>query len=128
MEHLLYTLGNQTYAMPIERVESIEKMVPITPIPLQSSEQLGVAVVRKTLYTVLDTVKLMGMETSYGEEDMLILVEGKRAFRVTEAKDIVRMEENEIQQALDRDIWLHDGKAIPMVNLTELGVPQAVMA
>ncbi len=112
--------------MPIEQVESIEEMVPVTHIPLQSPEKLGIAVVRKTLYTVLDTLKLMGIEASYGEKDMLILVEGKRAFRVTEAKDIVRMEENEIQRALDRDIWLHDGKAIPVVDLTKLVIQEEI--
>ena len=128
MEHLLYEIGNQTYAMPIERVESIEKMVPITRIPLQRSEHLGVAAVRNTMYTVLDTMKLLDMSSEYSEDDMLILVEGKRAFRVTEAKDIVRIEENEIQRSLEMNIWLNEGKAVPMIDLTKLGIQEEITA
>jgi purine-binding chemotaxis protein CheW len=120
MEHLLYTIGNQTYAMPIEHVESIEKVMPITRIPLQSPEQLGVAVIRGEMVTVFDTALIMGVNNAYNDDDMLIVTEGKRAFRVTEASDIVNIEPNEIQQVTGMQVWLHDDKAVPMVDLTTL--------
>jgi purine-binding chemotaxis protein CheW len=119
-EHLLYTIGNQTYAMPIEHVESIEKVMPITRIPLQSPEQLGVAVIRGEMVTAFDTALIMGVDNTYTNDDMLIITEGKRAFRVTEASDIVRIEPNEIQRVTGMQVWLHDDKAVPMVDLTTL--------
>ena len=120
MEYLLYTIRNQTYAMPIEHVESIEKVMPITRIPLQSPEQLGVAVIRGEMVTVFDTALIMGIDNAYTNEDMLIITEGKRAFRVTEASDIVRIEPSEIQQVTGMQVWLHEEKAVPMVDLTTL--------
>ncbi len=119
-EHLLYRLGEQLYAMPIEHVESIERILPITPIPQQPRDRLGVAVIRHHLVSVLDTAWLMGIEGVYTDDDMIIVIEGKIAFRVSEARDIARIEENEIQHALNATVWLHDGVAIPLVDLTKL--------
>jgi purine-binding chemotaxis protein CheW len=118
-EYLLYTLGNNTYAMPIAHVESIERMVPITPIPLQNSIQQGVAVIRDQMLKVWDTAKLMNVPAEYEDSDMLVLVEGGNAYRVTQAKDIVRVEDIEIQRALETEVWVSSGKAVPVYDLSK---------
>jgi len=106
--------------MPIEKVKSIEKIMPITHIPLYPPQQLGVVTIRGEMVTVLDTGLVMGVDHTYTNDDMLIVTEGKRAFCVTEASDIVRIEPNEIQHVTGLQVWLHGEKAVPMVDLTTL--------
>ena len=58
---LLFTLGDESYAFPLERVREVVKPGPITPVPSIPEHILGVMNLRGEILPVLDPKRLLGV-------------------------------------------------------------------
>ncbi|MBB3906756.1 chemotaxis protein CheW [Anoxybacteroides rupiense] len=90
---VVFQLGNEQYAIPIEQVVSIEKMAAPTVIPQMPDYMLGVVRIRGELVPVLDMVKIL-YRHSYiqTEKTRLIVVQTEDlvvAFIADDAKEIL---------------------------------------
>lgn len=61
---LLFTLGGECYAFPLERVREVVKPGPITPVPSIPEHILGVMNLRGEILPVLDPKQLLGLGTA----------------------------------------------------------------
>ncbi|WP_017435250.1 chemotaxis protein CheW [Saccharococcus caldoxylosilyticus] len=99
---VVFQLEREQYAVPIEYVISIEKMVEPTIIPQMPDYMVGVVRIRGELVPVLDTRKLL-YERSFEETDKTRLVvtmaeDISVAFIVDEAKEIIDIPEEAVKQ------------------------------
>lgn len=99
---VVFQLEREQYAVPIEYVISIEKMVGPTIIPQMPDYMVGVVRIRGELVPVLDTRKLL-YERSFEETDKTRLVvtaaeDISVAFIVDEAKEILDIPEEAVKQ------------------------------
>jgi purine-binding chemotaxis protein CheW len=99
---VVFQLEREQYAVPIEYVISIEKMVEPTIIPQMPDYMVGVVRIRGELVPVLDTRKLL-YERSFEETDKTRLVvttaeDISVAFIVDEAKEILDIPEEAVKQ------------------------------
>lgn len=58
---LLFALGGESYAFPLERVREVVKPGPITPVPSTPDHMLGVMNLRGEILPVLDPKRLLGV-------------------------------------------------------------------
>ncbi|NUK31134.1 purine-binding chemotaxis protein CheW [Parageobacillus sp. VR-IP] len=99
---VIFQIEREQYAVPIEYVISIEKMVEPTIIPQMPEYMIGVVRIRGELVPVLDTRKLL-YERSFEETDKTRLVvttaeDISVAFIVDEAKEILDIPEEAVKQ------------------------------
>ncbi|BDG36695.1 purine-binding chemotaxis protein CheW [Geobacillus sp. 44B] len=99
---VVFQLEREQYAVPIEYVISIEKMVEPTIIPQMPDYMVGVVRIRGELVPVLDTRKLL-YERPFEETDKTRLVvtmakDISVAFIVDEAKEILDIPEEAVKQ------------------------------
>ncbi|KYD09746.1 chemotaxis protein CheW [Saccharococcus caldoxylosilyticus] len=99
---VVFQLEREQYAVPIEYVISIEKMVEPTIIPQMPDYMVGVVRIRGELVPVLDTRKLL-YERPFEEMDKTRLVvtmakDISVAFIVDEAKEILDIPEEAVKQ------------------------------
>lgn len=59
---LLFALGGESYAFPLERVREVVKPGPITPVPSIPEHILGVMNLRGEILPVLDLKRLLGVD------------------------------------------------------------------
>jgi purine-binding chemotaxis protein CheW len=72
---LLFALGGESYAFPLERVREVVKPGPITPVPSISEHILGVMNLRGEILPVLDPKRLLGIGAGTpGREGRIIVV------------------------------------------------------
>ncbi len=62
-EYLAFSLGEETYAVPIERVRQILKVPPLTEVPRAARELLGVLNLRGEVLPVYDLELCLGLST-----------------------------------------------------------------
>jgi purine-binding chemotaxis protein CheW len=99
---VVFQVGNEQYAIPVEHVISIEKMSAPTIIPQMPDYMIGVVRIRGELVPVLDTMKILYnrpyVET---ERTRLIVVSTEDisvALIVDDAKEIIDIPQEAIQQ------------------------------
>ncbi|MBS2770130.1 chemotaxis protein CheW [Anoxybacillus rupiensis] len=99
---VVFQLGNEQYAIPIEQVVSIEKMAAPTVIPQMPDYMLGVVRIRGELVPVLDMAKIL-YRHSYiqTEKTRLIVVQAEDlvvAFIADDAKEILDIPSEAMKQ------------------------------
>lgn len=99
---VVFQLEHEQYAIPVEHVVSIEKMITPTVIPQMPDYMMGVVRIRGELVPVLDTMKIL-YRRPYIETDKtrLIVVSTEDlsvAFIVDDAKEILDIPEEAIKQ------------------------------
>jgi purine-binding chemotaxis protein CheW len=99
---VVFQLEHEQYAIPVEHVVSIEKMIMPTVIPQMPDYMMGVVHIRGELVPVLDTMKIL-YRRPYIETDntRLIVVSTEDlsvAFIVDDAKEIIDIPEEAIKQ------------------------------
>ncbi|WP_027407707.1 chemotaxis protein CheW [Anoxybacteroides tepidamans] len=99
---VVFQLDNEQYAIPVEHVVSIEKMMTPTVIPQMPDYMVGVVRIRGELVPALDMMKIL-YRRPYVESDQtrLIVVSTaslSAAFIVGEAKEILDIPEEMIKQ------------------------------
>jgi purine-binding chemotaxis protein CheW len=98
-EFVAFALGDEPYALPVERVREIVRLRPITPVPRVPSSVLGVISLRGEIVLVVDLRRRLGMSPTdptrksrvivlHGDDGAVtgLLVDGVReVLRLTEA-------------------------------------------
>ena len=63
-KHLIFTLGKETYGVPILRIQNIERNLDITPVPGAPSFVKGITNLRGKIIPVLDLKDKLGIGTA----------------------------------------------------------------
>jgi purine-binding chemotaxis protein CheW len=71
---LLFALGGESYAFPLEQVREVVKPGPITPVPSIPEHILGVMNLRGEILPVLDLKRLMGVGMGTPDREGRIIV------------------------------------------------------
>lgn len=105
-EYLAFTLGSDTYAVPIGVVREILKPPPIAEVPRAPQEVLGVASVRGMLVTVIDLrLRLRMAPSEPTRKSRILLVEGAEeeliGLLVDEVRQVYRLADAEIEPAAE---------------------------
>lgn len=99
---VVFTIGNEEYAVPIENVLSIEKVEGITPIPHLPNYVRGIIKVRGELIPALDTENILyNRSTNIGEAVRIIVLrtaDMSLGILVNEAKEILDIPTELIKQ------------------------------
>ena len=74
--YLTFTLGQESYGVPVLNVREIIRLCPITPVPRMPAHVKGVINLRGTVIAVFDLrAKFQLATTSYGERTCIIVVQ-----------------------------------------------------
>lgn len=74
--YLTFTLGDESYGLPVLNVREIIRLCPITPVPRMPTHVKGVINLRGTVIAVLDLrAKFQLAAKSYGERTCIIVVQ-----------------------------------------------------
>ncbi|MCF8565406.1 chemotaxis protein CheW [Alicyclobacillus tolerans] len=103
-------LGNEQYGVPIENVQSIETIKPITRIPGTPAFVKGVMNLRGTVLGVVDLGYLFGLKPNELNEDTrIVIVNGDDdtvGWLVDAADNVVDIEDKDIQPASEDNEFL----------------------
>ena len=73
---MTFTLGDESYGLPVLNVREIIRLCPITPVPRMPMHVKGVINLRGTVIAVLDLrAKFQLAAKSYGERTCIIVVQ-----------------------------------------------------
>ena len=98
---VIFSCGNEEYAVPVEQVVSIEKLNQITPIPHLPNYLLGFGKVRGELIPVIDFNQILYNKRSHGDLSRMVVLNTdvvNYGLVVSEAKEILNLKEEEIKQ------------------------------
>ena len=74
-KHLIFTLGKETYGVPILKIQNIERKLDITPVPGTSSFVKGITNLRGKIIPVLDLKEKLGIgRTEVTSKTCIIIV------------------------------------------------------
>jgi purine-binding chemotaxis protein CheW len=97
MKLVLFEVGHETYALPIEKVRSIETVQPIRPVPLAPEHVLGVMNLRGVVITVMDLRTMLGAPAKEITAHNRLLIVDDKAYLVDEAHDVIDCDDEDIQ-------------------------------
>jgi len=97
--YLAFTVGGARFAVPLDRVHSVLRPVPVTPVPFTPPEVLGAINVRSTIVPLLDLRRAMALDSAVPLEESRFLVledDGRlRAVVVDREQDVVTPPDDE---------------------------------
>jgi purine-binding chemotaxis protein CheW len=104
IEYLAFTLGSQSYAVPIQHIAEILKPPPITEIPRAPRNVVGIISVRGKLVTVVDLRRRFGLiESPFDRRTRILLTDTGDdepiGLLVDEVRQVYRLAEHEIEPA-----------------------------
>lgn len=107
-EILIFTLKNQEFALPVEPIEIVVRMVEITLVPDSSTSIYGIINFRGKVIPVVDTWVKLGFESrKINIYDHLIIVKtmnGYVALIVDNVKEVITCSTNDITATDDIDV------------------------
>ncbi len=112
MKVVIYRLGQHHYATPIEKIHSIERILPIRPIPGADSYVLGVANLRGSVIAVHDLRKMLEVEERELTAESRLLISEDIGYVVDEALDIADCSQDVWEQVGERKVWQHEDQLI----------------
>ncbi|WP_146551385.1 chemotaxis protein CheW [Rummeliibacillus sp. SL167] len=98
---VVFKCGNEEYALPVEKVVSIEKFEKVNRIPHLPDYVLGLTRIRDELLPVLDFEQILyGNRANSSEAKIIVLQADEFVFGllVLEAKEILDIEEDQLKQ------------------------------
>ena len=104
-KYLIFTLGKETYGVPILKIQNIERGLDITPVPGTPSFVKGITNLRGQIVPVLDLKEKLGIgESEVTEKTCVIIVNvrkdaslHKNGVMVDEVKEVLDMSEELIE-------------------------------
>lgn len=99
MEVLLFKLSEEPFAIPIEYVEAIEHMAPLTYVPKAKRYIDGLVNIRGTIIPVVDMAKFLNLDTNM-TKDKLVLIRYKSqpmALVVSDVDDVIDIEAKDVE-------------------------------
>jgi purine-binding chemotaxis protein CheW len=107
-ELLTFRLGEEAYALPVERVREIVRMRPLTPVPRVPAEVLGVVSLRGEIVEVVDLRVRLGLPSTGPVRRTRIIVLHGDSGRVTgllvdEVTKVLRVPESDLRPAASNE-------------------------
>ena len=101
MKVIVFKLGTEEYGIEVERVQTIERMLPVTRVPKTYSFVKGVVNLRGVVIPVIDLGGRFSLpETEYTDQTRIIIVtvsDMQVGFIVDSANDVVDLNEDDIE-------------------------------
>lgn len=102
-EFLVFTLGSERMALPLESVQEILKPTPVTEVPRAAPDVLGILSVRGRITTVVDLRRRLKMPSDGStRHTRILLVQGREevlGLVVDAVLHVVRLRDDEIEAA-----------------------------
>ncbi len=97
MKLVTFRVDEELYAVNVDSVKSIEKIVPIRPIPHAPEHVVGIMNLRGVVMTVSDLRSILALQISDYTEETRLMVIGNTAYVVDEALDVLDFAEEQIE-------------------------------
>nr|NNM90850.1 purine-binding chemotaxis protein CheW [Bacilli bacterium] len=97
MKLVTFRVDEELYAVNVDSVKSIEKIVPIRPIPHAPEHVVGIMNLRGVVMTVSDLRSILALQISDYTEETRLMVIGNTAYVVDEALDVLDFAEEKIE-------------------------------
>lgn len=135
MKVIVFKLGTEEYGIEVDRVQTIERMMPITRVPKTFSFVKGVINLRGVVIPVIDLRGRFGLpEAEYTDQTRIIIVvanEMEVGFIVDSANDVIDLDGDSIDSPPDvvggvKAKYLHgvarisEERLLVMLNLSEV--------
>ncbi|MCI0184467.1 chemotaxis protein CheW [Sulfoacidibacillus ferrooxidans] len=121
MKVVIYRLGDSQYATPVEKIQSIERMLPIRPVPGAASHILGVANLRGSVIAVSDLRTLLHIEEQELTAESRLLISEGNGYVVDEALDIADCALDAWEVVGEQRVWQREGQLIVWQDLEANG-------
>lgn len=135
MKVIVFKLGTEEYGIEVDKVQTIERMMPITRVPKTFSFVKGVINLRGVVIPVIDLRGRFGLpEAEYSDQTRIIIVtanEMEVGFVVDSANDVIDLDSDSIDSPPDvvggvKAKYLHgvarisEERLLVMLNLSEV--------
>ncbi len=97
MKLVKFRIAQEYFALPIETIQSIERVPAVRRVPTAPSHIVGIANLRGTVVTVIDMRERLGALLDAQGEDARLLVTKDAAYLVDEALDILEVDDADIE-------------------------------
>jgi purine-binding chemotaxis protein CheW len=103
MQIVVFTLGNEKFALETSLINGIEKMLSITKVPTAPYYIKGLANLRGTIISIIDLKAFLGMDNIKEEENIIILEIGeeKIGLMVDSVHEVVEISSDMIEKVND---------------------------
>lgn len=103
MQIVIFTLGNEKFALETQLVDGIEKVLNITRVPNTQIYIKGLANLRGNIITIIDLKKYLNMENITEEENVIILQvdEERIGLMVDSVQEVVEITDDMLEKAND---------------------------
>ncbi len=120
MKIVVVQAGDGRYGIPVQQVQSIERVLPIRPVPGVAAHILGVTNLRGSVIAVQDLRRLLGEKETGVTDDSRLLVTHGSGCLVDAALDIVEVDDQAIETVGEtaQRVWNRDGREL--IVLTDL--------
>lgn len=105
MQIVVFTLGNEKFALETKLVHGIEKMMSITKVPTAPYYIKGLANLRGNIISIIDLKSYLNMEVVQEEENVIIIevAEEKVGIMVDNVHEVVEITEDMIEMSGDNN-------------------------
>lgn len=103
MQVVIFTLGNEKFALETHLVHGIEKMMNITKVPNAPPYIKGLANLRGTIISIIDLKKYLNIEKVSEEENIIIIEidEERIGLMVDSVNEVVEITQDMIEKTYD---------------------------
>ncbi|MCL2099302.1 MAG: chemotaxis protein CheW [Oscillospiraceae bacterium] len=120
-KHLIFTLGKETYGVPILKIQNIERKLDITPVPGAPSFVKGITNLRGQIIPVLDLKEKLGIgATEVTDKTCIIIVNVRKESGMHKNGVMV----DEVSEVMD----MSDGYIEPVPKYHNTQINQEVMS
>ncbi len=97
MKLVKFRIAQEYFALPIEAIQSIERVPAIRRVPTAPAHIVGIANLRGSVVAVIDIRQQLGALPAPLEDDSRLLIAKDAAYLVDEALDILEIAETDIE-------------------------------
>ena len=97
MKLVKFRIAQEYFALPIEAIQSIERVPAIRRVPTAPAHIVGIANLRGSVVTVIDIRQQLGALPALLDDDSRLLIAKDAAYLVDEALDILEIAEADIE-------------------------------
>jgi purine-binding chemotaxis protein CheW len=135
MKVVVFSIGNEEYGVEVDKVRTIEKMLPFTRVPKTPAFVKGVINLRGVIVPIIDLRSRFGLvETAYTSNTRLIIVSAadlEVGLIVDSANDVINVDSDRIEQPpevvggirakyLQGIVKLEQSRLLVLLNLQEV--------
>jgi purine-binding chemotaxis protein CheW len=131
---VVFTLGNEEYGVEVDKVQTIERMMPLTRVPKTPAFVKGVINLRGVVVPVIDLCERFGLKAAEITESTRIIIVRQQSIEVglivDSANDVVDVDEDHIEAPPEvvggirakylRGIAKLDNRLLVLFNLQEV--------